>query len=120
MKRIFAVIMCAVMLVSLCGCDALSNLFVGVNGSQWELVGMTDKGVPLDEAYLAEAGVTGSISFDSEEFSMELQGNTFDGTYVLSGGQLTLTVGEETIEATCNDGIITMHIDGASLFFEEQ
>jgi len=119
MKRITAVILCVVMLVSLCGCDALSNLFVGVSGSQWELTGMTDNGVYLDKAYLDEAGVTGSITFDSETFSMELQGNTFEGTYVLSNGVLTLTVGEETVEGTSNDGVITMHIDGASLYFEE-
>ncbi len=120
MKKIISVALCAIMLVSLCGCAALSDLFVGIADSQWKLVSMTDNGVELDEAYLDQEGVTGTITFDKETFSMNLQGNSFGGTYVLSGGQLTLTIGEETIEATCADDIITMHIDGASLFFAKQ
>ncbi len=120
MKRFLAAAICALLLVSMCGCSALSNLFVGVNDSEWTLVSMTDNGVELDEAYLAEAGVTGSIAFDQKTFTMDLQGSTFDGTYVLNNGVLTMTVGEEVIEATCQDDIITMHIDGATLFFAEQ
>lgn len=122
MKRFIAILLSALVLVSLCGCDALGdfslgNLFSGVNGSQWELNEMTDKGVVFDKDYLAQSGVTGSISFDKETFSMTLQGNTFEGTYVLSGTELTLTIGEETVSALCDDDVITMTIDGAILSF---
>ena len=120
MKRIIAALLCAVILVSLCACDSLSNLFVGVNGSQWALTGMTDNCVEIDYAYLQQSGVTGSIAFEKETFTIELQGNTFEGTYILNGAELTLTIGEETVSATCNDGIITMVIDGATLIFTEQ
>jgi len=120
MKKIIAAVLCAAMLLSLCGCAALSDLFVGVKDSQWTLTGMTDKGIEMDEAFLAESGVTGTISFDKETFTMDLQGNSFNGTYVLSKGQLTMTIGDETLDAAINDGIITLHIDGASLFFTEQ
>lgn len=120
MKRFFAILLCAVMLVSLMGCDSLGNLFMGINGSQWSLTGMTDNGVEIDQAYLEQSGVSGTISFEKETFSMELQGETIEGTYVLESGVLTLTVGEETVSAACDDGIITMTVDGATLYFTEQ
>ena len=120
MKRFIAILLSAVMLISLCGCDALSSFFVGgISDSQWELNEMTDKGVVFDKEYLTQSGVTASISFDKETFSMELQGNAFEGTYVLNGTELTLTIGEETVSALCDDGVITMTIDGTVLSFAE-
>lgn len=120
MKRILAVILCAVTLFSMCGCAALQGLFVGIADSQWSLTEMNDNGVQLDQTFLEEKGVTGSISFDDKDFALELQGNEFNGTYVLNGDQLTLTIGEETVNAICDDGVITMTIDGAVLTFTEQ
>ena len=90
-----------------------------VKDSEWTLVKMTDQGIILDEDFLAESGVTGSIGFEKEAFTLELQGNVFEGTYVLDGTGLTLTIGEETISAVRDDGVITMTIDGAVLVFTE-
>ena len=56
MKRVLAIVLTVVMLIGLCACGGVS-----LKGTEWKLTSMTTNGLEVDEAFLSELGISGSI-----------------------------------------------------------
>lgn len=86
MKKVLAVVLSVVMLVGLCACAGVS-----LKGTEWKLTGMTTEGLTVDEEFLSELGLTGSMVFTDNEVTLSVMGEDEIGTYSLKDGVITMT-----------------------------
>ncbi len=118
MKRVFAIIVCALMLFALCSCAAKDE---SVAGTQWQLTGVDVGGIQVSGAEnLAANGFTGSIVFADDQYTLTLVGEQQTGTYTQKDDILTLT-GSKVIFGVLNGNTLDIEDDSiGTLTFEKQ
>lgn len=127
MRKRFAVLMVAVMMMVLAGCGGKADSPVV---GEWKLATAKVMGVTMDvEEYeeLIGEDMDFNISIkDDETFTMNLAGDTADGTWEYKEPTVTFK-SDETITADYNDGKLTMELaeelvdveGGMTLVFEK-
>lgn len=110
MKKVLAIALCFIMLLSLAACGS------SLSGTEWELVEASygSMEVPIDDSF-------GDcyISFDGDEFTMELMGESVTGTYEVDDDEIDLTAEGDTITAELDGDQIIIDVDGIALVFEK-
>lgn len=123
MKKIIAMLLCAAMLVSLCGCDAISNLLEPGSdelvGTRWVLWSINSDGTVLeyndirmaDEALSVE--YSGEIEFtDTYTAELDLMGVTGECSYKLIDNQLTINDQGDVFETTVENDRFILDVSG--------
>ncbi|MCI8464918.1 MAG: lipocalin family protein [Lachnospiraceae bacterium] len=125
MKKRVAVLMLAALMTVLalagCGGKKSSDPVVG----EWKMTKVEAMGVSMSvEEYLQAAGM-GDMKMemsikDNGKFSMDVVGESGDGTWKYKDPVLTLTADGESVEAEYKDGTITMEMSGVAMIFEKK
>jgi len=118
MKRVLAIVVCALMLFTLCSCGGKDE---SVAGTQWELCGVELGGIEvMGSENMALNGLSGSISFDDSQFVLTLMGNAQTGTYTQKQDILTLS-GSKVMFGVLNENSLVIEDDAVgTLYFEKQ
>ncbi len=118
MKRVLAIVLTVVMLIGLCACGGVS-----LKGTEWKLTSMTTNGLEVDEAFLSELGISGSIVFTDNEVTFSVMGEDQIGTYSIDENVITMvdSAGEQMI-ATLGENTITITLEelGELVFTKQQ
>jgi hypothetical protein len=125
MKKRAAVLMLAVVMTVLalagCGGKKSSDPVVG----DWKMTKVEAMGVSMGvDEYLEMAGM-GDMKMemsikDNGKFSMDLVGESGDGTWEYKEPTLTLTSDGESVTAEYKDETITLEMSGVSMIFEKK
>jgi len=119
MKKVLAIVLSVLMLLGLCACVASNPL----KDTTWKMTGMTTEGVTVDEAFLAELGFEGSLTFGDKDVVISLLGEVEETvSYKLDGNNITMTDATgESLTATMDGDTINMEFEGVgALVFTKQ
>ncbi len=86
MKKTLAIVLSVVMLVALCACSGVS-----LNGTEWKLVNLKVDALEVNEEFLPELGMDGSIVFEDKQAVVSSLGITETVDYTIKGNVVTMT-----------------------------
>ena len=109
-----------VLTLAACGGSKISPV-VG----NWKATTVSVSGVSVDvDEYLKQSGnedVKMEMVLEKDNtMSINMAGQTGDGTWKLDGSTLTLTIDGDSLDTTYEDGKITMDLSGVSMTLEKQ
>lgn len=125
MKKRVAVLMLAVVMtvLALAGCGGKKSSAPVVG--EWKMTKVEAMGVSMSvEEYLQASGM-GDMKMemsikDNGKFSMDVVGESGDGTWEYKEPDLTLTVDGESVKAEYKDNTITLEMSGVAMIFEKK
>lgn len=125
MKKHVAVLMLAVVMtvLALAGCGGKKSDAPVVG--DWKMTKVETMGVSMGvDEYLEAAGM-GDMKMemtikDNGKFSMDLMGESGDGTWKYEEPKLSLSDGSDTVDAEYKDGVITLSMSGVDMIFEKK
>lgn len=127
MRKLFALVLSAVMLISITACGNSSadpnDPIIG----EWEMTAMNAGGVTMTMEEIAVLGVDMSIEIDMKAdgkldatVAQGGQTETSDGKWEANGDNYSVTLDGETVDATLTDGKLSMEIEGSEAIFEKK
>ena len=109
MKRFLALLLSLVLTLTLCACGGGEDT---AHVGQYDCTSVTMGDVTVDT-------IEGSLDLQKDgKGSLTMSGQTFDLTYTLEEGTLTLTIDGQDAAGTYADGTITVDLFGATCTFE--
>ncbi|MBE5780713.1 MAG: hypothetical protein E7328_02685 [Clostridiales bacterium] len=117
LKTIFAVALCAMMLLALVACGGGDSIV----GTTWKLTSAESNGVILDADMIAMS--LGEMVFKFEangKVAVTLSGKAEEGTYTVNGDTVSIDDGYSTVDATISGNTMTYELNGAKMIFTKQ
>ena len=118
MKKTIAILLALVFsMSSLAGCGYGSSTLSG----KYDLVSMTSEGETLDAVQLKDFGIEGYFEFlDGGKVKVEAFGETSEGTFTVSGTNVTITIDGEPASGTISGNRITIEDDDLTMVIEKK
>lgn len=121
-KRMMLLLAMILTIFALAGCGGeKTSPAVGT----WKATTVSVSGVSVDvDEYLKQSGnedVKMEMVLNKDNsMSIDMAGQTGEGTWKLDGSTLTLTIDGDSLDTTYEDGKITMDLSGVSMTLEKQ